>query len=77
MRIGWRKVKQMTSTIAKIFDEHILEGIPGGTWVAISHDQERVVGMGKSLDEALQEAQTKGEALPFVLRIPEDNLPIL
>jgi hypothetical protein len=55
----------------KTFDAELLTGIPPGTWVAISHDQERVVGKGLTIEEALQYAKQNGEKKPFILRVPE------
>jgi len=67
----------MASVTIKMFDERILRGIPPGTWVAISQSQEHVVATGGSLEEILLQARKKGEELPFVIRIPEENLAVL
>jgi hypothetical protein len=36
----------------KVLNEKLLAGLPRGTWVAISEDQERVVGTGTTIEEA-------------------------
>jgi hypothetical protein len=36
----------------KVLNEKLLAGLPPGTWVAISEDQERVVGTGTTIEEA-------------------------
>jgi hypothetical protein len=57
-------------TAVKTLDEKLLSGIAPGTWVAISNDQERVVGTGISIEEALQRAKENGNAKPFIIRVP-------
>ncbi len=64
-------------TPLKTFDGELLAGIPAGTWVAISNDQERVAGKGLTIDEALQDAKQNGEAEPYILRIPEYNSALI
>jgi hypothetical protein len=36
----------------KVLNEKLLAGLPPGTWVAISEDQERVVGTSATIEEA-------------------------
>ena len=57
----------------KTLDKKLLVGIAPGTWVAISHDQEKVVGTGRSMDEALQKARENGEEKAFIIRVPVEN----
>jgi hypothetical protein len=45
------------------------DGIPEGTWVAISNDQERVAGKGLTIEEALEEAKRNGELDPCITRV--------
>ncbi len=54
----------------KTLDAKLLAGIAPGTWVAISQDQERIVGQGGSIDEALERAKLAGEEHPFLVRVP-------
>ena len=58
------------ATTLKIFDPSLLEGHAPGTWLAFSADQERVVGSGASMDEAIEKARRSGEEHPVVFRIP-------
>jgi hypothetical protein len=58
----------------KTLNEDLLVGIAPGTWVAISQDQERVVGTGSTIGEALQNAKGAGEKKqPFIIRVPLEN----
>jgi len=61
----------------KTLDHRLLDQIPAGMWVAVSHDQERVVGKGLIAEEALAEARANGEPRPYVLRIPEGRSPLI
>ena len=54
-------------------NEELLKGIAPGTWVAISRDQKRVAGTGKTIDEAIRHAQQNGEKTPFIIRVPREN----
>ena len=51
----------------------LLEGIPKGAWVALSHDEERVVAYAADLDTAIKKAKDEGEHKPVVLRVPESS----
>jgi hypothetical protein len=64
-------------TPLKTFDGELLAGIPAGTWVAISDDQEGVAGKGLTIDEALEDAKQNGEPEPYVLRIPVCNSALI
>lgn len=59
------------------FDGELLRDIPPGTWVAISAAQDRVAGMGATIDEALAQARENGETEPSILRVPVDSNLIL
>jgi len=62
----------------KTFDEELLAGIAPGTWVAISPDQERVVGTGATIEEAIQKAKDSGEKKqPFIIRVPVENSALI
>ena len=61
----------------KTLDKELLAAIPPGKCVAISPDQERVLGTGDTIDEALQEARRKGEDKPFVIRVPQETSALI
>jgi hypothetical protein len=65
------------TTPVKTFDHALLAGIPAGMWVAISQDQERVVGRGDSVEAALEEAKRNGEKEPFIIRVPESHSSLI
>jgi hypothetical protein len=50
----------------------ILREAEPGSWVAFSEDESRVVGYGKSYDEAVQAAADAGEREPVITRVPTD-----
>lgn len=41
-------------------------------WIALSHDQKKVLGRGKHPKEAYKQAFSKGEKNPILLRAPKD-----
>jgi hypothetical protein len=43
-----------------------------GLWVALKEDEQTVVGSGKTLQEALEEASDNGYDEPIVTRMPKD-----
>ena len=64
-------------TPLKTLDEALLSGLAPGSWAAISSDQERVVGTGPTIDEALAAARERGEDKPFLVRVPSDNSALI
>jgi len=64
-------------TPVKALDPNLLAGLPPGTWVAISQDQERVVGSGSTVDQALQKAKENGEEKPYIIRVPLNNQALI
>jgi len=52
----------------------LLRGIPPGVWVAISERQNKVLSYGTDLEAAHDEAQQKGEQMPLMVRVPEQNM---
>lgn len=42
-----------------------------GKWVALSHDEKSVVGVGNTIDEALEKAEAKGEHRPVLIKSPD------
>jgi len=42
-----------------------------GLWVALADDEETVLGVGKTVKEALLQARKKSGKTPFLTRMPE------
>ena len=42
-----------------------------GLWVALDEDEETVLGAGKTVREALEEAKKKTDNTPYLTRMPE------
>ncbi|MGD0520115.1 MAG: DUF5678 domain-containing protein [Terracidiphilus sp.] len=61
----------MATTIADLTD--LLKGIPAGAWVAISERQRKAIAFGVDAQAVLNEAQAKGEKLPLMVRVPDQN----
>jgi hypothetical protein len=61
----------MAPTI-KNFGE-LLGGITPGAWVAISHDETRVVAYAAEMRDAIQKAHEAGEANPIITRVPQTS----
>jgi hypothetical protein len=51
-------------------------GVPVGSWVALSHDEKRIVVYGADLQEVLSRAKSAGEADPIVFRVPPAEIPV-
>lgn len=56
------KVKDLSKILEPYSDE----------WVALSEDEERVVGSGKTIKEVLREAKEKGENAPIITKVPKE-----
>jgi predicted RNase H-like HicB family nuclease len=50
----------------------VLREAAPGSWVAFSQDESRVVGYGKTYDEAVAAAEKSGELDPVITRVPTD-----
>ncbi len=48
-----------------------------GEWIALSHDQQRIVATAKVLDAAIQAAKLQGENEPIVFKIPPVSALVL
>jgi hypothetical protein len=48
----------------------ILKDAPPGAWVALSHDETRIVGTGNTIRAASYQAQLKGEKHPVLVKMP-------
>ena len=45
-----------------------------GEWVALSQDEKRILGHGKSLDEALAAARKVEEGRPLLMKVPDESV---
>ncbi|HUD04174.1 MAG TPA: DUF5678 domain-containing protein [Candidatus Paceibacterota bacterium] len=43
-----------------------------GLWVALAADEKTVLGVGKTVKEALTKAKQKTDVMPFLTRVPEN-----
>lgn len=41
-----------------------------GLWVALSSDEKKIVGKGKTLESAVREAKRKGVKVPLLFKVP-------
>ncbi len=48
-----------------------------GLWVALLDDEITVVGSGRTLKEAKEEAQKKGNKSPIMTRMPDQLIPFV
>jgi Family of unknown function (DUF5678) len=48
-----------------------------GLWVALKEDEQTVVGSGKTLEEALEEASHNGYDEPIVTRMPHELMTFI
>jgi hypothetical protein len=62
----------VTSELSKL-----LSDIPRGAWVALSHDESRVVAYSQELKDAIRIANSRGEPDPVVTRVPAVNCTFL
>ena len=42
-----------------------------GKWVTLSKDKTRILGVSRSVDSALTQAQKEGEAHPHLIKVPD------
>ena len=61
----FHKAKQISSDLATLLQGYADE------WVALSEDQTRVVGRGRTLHEALSEAKKNGCSNPTLTKVPK------
>ncbi len=52
--------------------EELVQRFPPDSWVAVSVDNQQVVGVGTSRDEAEQKARQSGHLKLWLVRVPED-----
>jgi hypothetical protein len=55
----------------------VLRGAPADKWIALSEDQTRIVGSGKTPAEAIKAAEENGENDSFVMKVPPASALIL
>jgi hypothetical protein len=49
---------------------NLLKDSPPGAWVALSHDESRIVGTAISMQAAAFQAQLNGECDPVLVKMP-------
>ena len=60
------------NTISEIQDE-LVQGLPPGSWAAISIEERRVVGRGTTSDEAADDARRAGHSKIALVRVARDQ----
>jgi len=55
----------------------VLKDAPAGEWIALSKDLTKVVGAGKTVEEALEAARNNGEESPVLTKAPPAGALIL
>jgi hypothetical protein len=55
----------------------LLAEIPKGDWVALAHDETRVVAYGAELQNVVRRAKESGEDDPVVIRVPQTEAALL
>lgn len=54
----------------------LLKQAPLDSWVALSEDESRIVAVGSSYDEAVQNSERAGVSDPVLVKTPKHWLPI-
>jgi predicted RNase H-like HicB family nuclease len=55
----------------------VLKNAPVGEWIALSKDLTKVVGAGKTVEDALEAARNNGEESPVLTKVPPAGALIL
>ena len=63
-----KPVNRETTGVRDLSD--LLKDSPPGVWVALSHDEKRIVGTAISMQAAAYQAQLNGEENPLLVRMP-------
>ena len=63
-----KPVNRETTGVRDLSD--LLKDSPPGAWVALSHDEKRIVGTAISMQAAAYQAQLNGEENPLLVRMP-------
>lgn len=66
-----------TPVIPALDIEKLTEGVPRGSWVAISAAHDRVVAYGSTVDATVAGAASEGEMNPLIIRVPEKAMAFL
>jgi hypothetical protein len=57
--------------------KHLLKGLPPGSWVALSIDSKKVLGRGKTRDEAERDARAHGHPNVSLVEVqPDTDAPL-
>jgi hypothetical protein len=51
----------------------VLENAPAGRWIAVSRDGKRLLGSGKTVNEAISKSRSAGEPKPLIVKAPKEN----
>jgi len=54
----------------------LLRSAPLDSWVALSHDESRIVAAGRNLNEVIEQTHAMGEQDPLILKTPSTWGPI-
>jgi len=54
----------------------VLKDAPAGEWIALSLDETRIVGHGKTVGEAVKRAKEAGEDKHILIKMPLPNVGI-
>jgi hypothetical protein len=65
---------QMATTVTEVSE--LLKEAPAGAWVAISESRNAVIAFGADPQSVLNEAREKGEELPLITRVPDQDLAL-
>jgi len=78
-RLGyvWILKKDVTAMLSVEDIPALLAEMPIGSWVALAHDDARVVAYGAELQEVVQRAKESGENDPIVTRVPQTQAAVL
>jgi Family of unknown function (DUF5678) len=70
--------KTMSATaVAPIDLTEVLKDAPTGQWIALSRDENRIVGTGDTVEDAIRVARENGEDSPIVMKVPPVSALIL
>jgi hypothetical protein len=55
----------------------LLSKAPRNCWIASNEEQTALVGSGKTMEEAVKQANTKGVHDPIVIWVPKNSVPLM
>jgi hypothetical protein len=55
----------------------LIAGLPKGVWVAISHDEERILSYDLDLDKVIKAAKSMNEENSILIRVPDTDAALL